>query len=66
MNAQRYKNPEGPIVVKVGSESADFDSAQGREKLSRLAFEISFLMSKTNRRVVLVTSGAVAHGRKVL
>lgn len=52
--------------MKVGSESADFDSPYGREKLSRLAFEISFLMSKTSRRVVLVTSGAVAHGRKVL
>lgn len=61
MNAQRYKNPEGPIVVKVGSESADFDSPLGREKLSRLATEISHLVTRTSRRVVLVTSGAVAH-----
>lgn len=66
MNAQRYKNPEGPIVVKVGSESADFDSPLGREKLSRLATEISHLVTRTSRRVVLVTSGAVAHGRKAL
>lgn len=66
MNAQRYKNPEGPIVVKVGSESADFSTPQGREKLSRLAFEISVLMTRTSKRVILVTSGAVAHGLKAL
>ena len=66
MNAQRSRHTEGPVVVKVGSESADFDSSSGREKLSRLAFEISYLMTRTNRRVILVTSGAVAHGRKAL
>ncbi len=64
MNAQRSKHSEAPVVVKVGSESADFDSPRGREKLARLAFEISYLMTSTRRRVVLVSSGAVAQGRK--
>lgn len=64
MNAQCSKDLEGPIVVKVGSESADFDSIQGREKLSRLAFEISYLMTHVRRKVVLVSSGAVAQGRR--
>ncbi len=64
MNAQRSRHAAAPIVVKVGSESADFDSPRAREKLSRLAFEISHLITHVRRRVVLVSSGAVAQGRK--
>lgn len=66
MNAHRHKIADRPIVVKVGSESTDFESPAGRSKLERLAFDVSYLIRGVGKRVVLITSGAVSHGRKIL
>lgn len=66
MSSKHSKHRNFPVVVKVGSESADFDTPAGRDKLHHLASEISYLMTSVGQRVVLITSGAVSHGRKVL
>ena len=60
-----FNKDYAPLVVKVGSESACFKGGN-LERLAQLAHDISFLMTAIKLRVVLVTSGAVSHGREAL
>lgn len=52
------------VVVKVGSESADFESND--EALSRLVGDVAYLIRCVGMKVLIVTSGAVEYGRRQL
>jgi glutamate 5-kinase len=51
-----------PLIVKVGSESLDFESFA----MEGLVSDLAYVVKNTERRVLVVTSGAVEHGRKAL
>ncbi|HRX83507.1 MAG TPA: glutamate 5-kinase [Phycisphaerae bacterium] len=62
---QRYLDPARVVVVKIGSAVLTRDGRLHRPALARLGAEIAELR-RTGRRVIIVSSGAVASGLQPL